>query len=114
MGSGAIAFIDEQQAGPLDNVTVERHDILLNITGAAVARCCMVRGALLPARVNQHVAIIRADMTKAVPFFLLSTIHSEPHKKEILALAQEGGRREALTKTTIQKFQILLPDSEIK
>lgn len=108
-----LAFIDEQQAGQLDNVTVERHDILLNITGASVARCCMVRTDLLPARVNQHVAIIRADTTKADPFFLLSTINSERHKKQILALAQGGATREALTKTTIQKFQILLPDSEI-
>ena len=106
-----LAFIDEQQAGQLDNVTVERHDILLNITGASVARCCMVRADLLPARVNQHVAIIRADRTKADPFFLLSTINSERHKKQILALAQGGATREALTKTTIQKYGILLPDS---
>ena len=106
-----LAFIDEQQAGQLDNVTVERHDILLNITGASVARCCMVRADLLPARVNQHVAIVRANKIKVDPFFLLSTINSDRHKKQILALAQGGATREALTKMTIQKYEILLPDA---
>ncbi len=107
-----LAFIDDQQARQLDNVCVERHDILLNITGASVTRCCMVRSDLLPARVNQHVAIIRADKTKVDPFFLISTINSERHKKQLLALAQGGATREALTKTTIQKYAILLPDSD--
>ena len=34
-----LAFIDEVQAEDLDNVTVATRDILLNITGASVARC---------------------------------------------------------------------------
>ena len=105
-----LAFIDDKQAAQLDNVAVERHDILLNITGASVARCCMVRSDLLPARVNQHVAIVRADKKKADPFYVLSAINSERHKKQLLSLAQGGATREALTKTTIQNFEILLPD----
>ncbi len=104
-----LAFIDDQQAAQLVNVTVERHDILLNITGASVARCCMVRADLLPARVNQHVAIIRTDTNAADPFFVLSAINSERYKKQLLALSQGGATREALTKATIQGFQILLP-----
>ena len=105
-----LAFIDDKQAAHLDNVAVERLDILLNITGASVARCCMVRSDLLPARVNQHVAIVRTDPKKADPFFVLSAINSERHKKQLLSLAQGGATREALTKTTIQNFAILMPD----
>lgn len=107
-----LAFIDDQQAAQLDNVAVERNDILLNITGASVARCCMVRSDLLPARVNQHVAIIRTDRTKSDPFYVLSAINSERHKKQLLSLAQGGATREALTKTTIQNFEILVPDKK--
>lgn len=44
-----LAHIDDEQAGQLSNVTVEPEDILLNITGASVARCCMVPQDVLPA-----------------------------------------------------------------
>ena len=57
-----LAFIDEAQAKKLDNVTVEENDILLNITGASVARCCIAPKDYLPARVNQHVSIIRIKL----------------------------------------------------
>lgn len=55
-----LAFIDDTQASKLANVVVEPNDVLLNITGASVGRCCMVQDRHLPARVNQHVMIIRA------------------------------------------------------
>ncbi len=54
-----LVYITEDQADLLSNVTVEPEDILLNITGDSVARCCQVDPAVLPARVNQHVAFIR-------------------------------------------------------
>ena len=56
-----LAFIDDEQAKLLENVTVEPNDILFNITGASVARCNIVNIKYLPARVNQHVAIIRPN-----------------------------------------------------
>ena len=37
-----LAFIDETQAAKLNNVVLEKNDVLLNITGASVARCCML------------------------------------------------------------------------
>ena len=40
-GSG-LAFINEDQAKKLSNVVVEPNDILLNITGASVGRCCIL------------------------------------------------------------------------
>lgn len=108
-----LAFIDDEQAAQLDNVTIVKRDILLNITGASVARCCMVPSYLLPARVNQHVAIIRIDPERADPFFVVNTINSERHKRQILALAQGGATREALTKGTISNYEIVLPSRDI-
>lgn len=104
-----LALIDEQQASELDNVTVEENDILLNITGASVARCALVPSYLLPARVNQHVAIVRADPSKASPFYVLDAINSDQRKQQLFALAQGGATREALTKDTISNFEIVLP-----
>ena len=56
-----LAFIDDAQAESLDNVEVQPGDVLLNITGDSVARACKVPTELTPARVNQHVAIVRAS-----------------------------------------------------
>ena len=106
---GSLAFINDQQASELDNVTVEENDILLNITGASVARCALVPSYLIPARVNQHVAIVRADPAKVSPFYILDAINSDQRKNQLLALAQGGATREALTKDTISNFEIVLP-----
>ena len=38
---GKLAFIDEEQAEKLNNVQIEEGDILFNITGTSVARCCI-------------------------------------------------------------------------
>jgi type I restriction enzyme S subunit len=104
-----LAFIDEDQAAGLDNVRIQLNDVLLNITGASVARCAMVPSYLLPARVNQHVAIIRADEAKVSPHYLLDAINSDFHKQQLLSYAQGGATREALTKETISGFEIVVP-----
>lgn len=104
-----LAYIDDEQARQLDNVVVEPNDILLNITGASVARCAMVPEVLLPARVNQHVAIIRADTRRTNPFFLLDTLNNDYNKQRLLGIAQGGATREALTKSAISEFALVQP-----
>jgi type I restriction enzyme S subunit len=104
-----LAHIDEGQAEQLAGVTVETDDILLNITGASVARCCMVPQEVLPARVNQHVAIVRVKKEIADPAFVFYCLNSPRYKSQLLALAQGGATREALTKETIENFQVSLP-----
>jgi type I restriction enzyme, S subunit len=104
-----LAFINEEQAAALANVTVQSRDILLNITGASVCRCCMAPERYVPARVNQHVMIIRTDPTKADPFFVHAAINSDERKRQLLSYAQKGSTREALTKETVSNFEITLP-----
>jgi type I restriction enzyme S subunit len=108
-----LAFIGEDQAAALANVTVESRDILLNITGASVARCCMAPERYLPARVNQHVMIIRVDAAEASPFFVHAAINSDERKRQLLSYAQKGSTREALTKEMMAAFEITLPSSTI-
>ena len=107
--SKGLAFIDERQAAQLSNVEVVKNDILLNITGASVARCCMVPLSVLPARVNQHVAIIRIDQKKACPVYVLYCINSPHYKSTLLSIAQGGATREALTKQKIEQFEVPTP-----
>lgn len=104
-----LAFVSEDHATALAGVTVKSKDILLNITGASVARCCMAPERYLPARVNQHVMIIRVDSEKADPFFVHKAINSDERKRQLLSYAQKGSTREALTKEIIAGFEITLP-----
>ena len=104
-----LAYIDDNQARKLKNVTVLANDILLNITGASVGRCCIVPDDVLPARVNQHVAIIRINESIAVPQYVYYVINSRSYKDALLNLSQTGATREALTKDDLSRFKIPLP-----
>lgn len=104
-----LAYLDDVQAAELDNVTVQKDDILLNITGASVARCCLASPKYLPARVNQHVAIVRIRPDMADARFVLNCINSVHFKTRLVTLAQGGATREALTKSTIEEFEVLQP-----
>jgi len=108
-----LAFINDDQAAKLKNVEVEENDILFNITGVSVARCCMVPKNVLPARVNQHVMIIRPYKDSNVPFYLLLNLCSTDSKNALLGISQSGSTREAITKSEIEEFEIVLPEPEI-
>lgn len=108
-----LAFIDEDQAKRMNNVVVERGDVLLNITGASVARVCRVPNDALPARVNQHVAILRpiADIDS---YFLEQHLLAPSVKSSLLQIAGMGATREAITKKEIQNFVVICPPIEIQ
>jgi type I restriction enzyme S subunit len=108
-----LAFIDEKQANKLKNVEVKVNDILFNITGVSVARCCMVPKNVLPARVNQHVMIIRPESYLNISFLLLLNLCSTDSKNTLLGISQSGSTREAITKSEIEDFEILLPTEEV-
>ena len=105
-----LAYIDEPTAKAMKAVTVYKDDVLLNITGDSVARCCMVPGNVLPARVNQHVAIVRTDSNKLNPIFLSYYLTSPKMQVFMLSMAESGGTRNALTKGMIEKFVIPKPN----
>lgn len=104
-----LAFIGENHAAELENVEVLKGDILLNITGDSVARVCQVDPGVLPARVNQHVAIIRPDPDKLDPRFLRYFLVSSEMQTKLLSWAGSGGTRNALTKGMIESFNVLAP-----
>lgn len=108
--SDGLAFISDQQAGDLKNVVLQPGDLLLNITGDGVtfARACAVPADVLPACVNQHVAIIRIDSRQAHPGFVLSYL-THPAVKSYIESFNAGGSRRAITKGHIESFEIPLP-----
>ena len=107
-----LARIDDEQADDLSNVVVEPHDVLLNITGASVARCCRAPADFLPARVNQHVSIIRPVQHKLNSDFLHYLLISKIYKDRLLHTGEEGGStRQAITKAQLQEFLVEFPES---
>ena len=105
--TNGLAFIDDAQAYELRSVSVEPDDVLLNITGDSVARCCVVPDNILPARVNQHVAIVRANKDKAESHFIYYMLQSI--KEELLMQSEIGATRNALTKGMIEGIKLSLP-----
>ena len=103
-----LVFIDEAQAKKLNNVIVQENDILFNITGASVCRCCIVDTKYLPARVNQHVSIIRVN-DKVLPKYLQKILISKKIKTELFSMAESSSTREAITKSQLENFKIPLP-----
>ena len=79
----------------MKNVEVMPDDILLNITGDSVARCCIVPNGILPARVNQHVSIIRPNSDLVDPRYLLYWINNSITKELLLSLASTGATRKS-------------------
>lgn len=107
-----LVYLDETTSREMDNVALERDDVLLNITGDSVARCCTVPEEVLPARVNQHVSIIRPDGRRLNPIFLRYYLTSPKMQALMISLAQSGGTRNALTKGMIENF--LVPEPRLE
>ena len=104
-----LVYIDDAQSAELRNVEVKLNDVLLNITGDSVARCCQVAADVLPARVNQHVVIIRPQPASLDARFLRYVLVSHEYQSRLLALASAGATRPALTKLMIEDLDIPSP-----
>ncbi len=110
-----LAHITDEAAEQLKGVEILENDVLFNITGASIARSCVVPTDVLPARVNQHVSILRSKQ-EVLPRFLSFIMNSPKHQKELLNIGETGSTRQALTKTDLENHVICYPqlDDQIK
>ena len=105
-----LAFLDDEQAAKLNGASVQTGDVLINITGASVARCCAVPKAVVPARVNQHVSIVRPKTGQLLSEFLVYFLISGEAKRDLLEIGESGGTtRQAITKSQLKEFEVPLP-----
>ena len=110
-----LAHITDEQAKQLENVTVEENDVFINITGASVARSCIVPKHILPARVNQHVAIIRCITSMLNPVFANQMFLNTSFKGQLLDIGESGGAtRQAITKQQLETLMVILPPLELQ
>lgn len=106
-----LARITDEAAEALDTVALEPEDILFNITGASILRTCVVDPAVLPARVNQHVARIRTKSDVSPRFVHLHLVRQE--MKDHLIGFNAGATREAITKAHLQSIRLVVPPTTI-
>lgn len=101
-----LVYINNEQAKKLSNVEINKDDILINITGDSVARVTMVDSTVLPARINQHVMILRPEESMVNKYYLLAYLSSNIAQESLKHLASDGATRAALTKRDLETFKI--------
>ena len=106
-----LARLTDKSATELRNVEVVHNDVLLNITGDSILRTCVVDPAVLPARVNQHVAIIRAN--KGIPPHYLHLYLVQSSMKSSLMGLSAGATRHAITKGHLESIDMVRPSSGV-
>ncbi len=106
-----LVHISDPAAEQLRSVEVFPEDVLLNITGASILRTCVVVPDVLPARVNQHVAILRGKDDIPSRFIHLHLLQKKT--KEYLLGLNTGGSREAVTKGHIESTPIIHPTQQV-
>jgi len=104
-----VAYISEEIHNRMSNSKVKSGDVLLNITGASIGRCCFVEDDLGEANVNQHVCIIRPNSIETK--FLYNILRSDIGQKQI-ALEQTGSGREGLNFEALKNFLIFYTNIE--
>lgn len=107
-----IAFIDSKTHEAMRRSEVFAHDVLLNITGASIGRCCPLPEGLGPTNVNQHVCAIRLPNPCREDAFYLSSVlasHIGQHQIDVL---NAGGNREGLNYEQLRGFILPWPQKD--
>ncbi len=109
-----VAYIPEQIHLSMLRSEVFENDVLLNITGASIGRCCRMPSVNGYANVNQHVCTIRLlDSTEATAGFLAAVLESHIGQHQILQL-NAGGNREGLNYQQVRSFVLPWPGDDLE
>ena len=109
-----VAYIPERIHLSMLRSEAFKNDVLLNITGASIGRCCRMPNIDGCANVNQHVCTIRLlDSTEATAGILAAVLESHIGQHQIAQL-NAGGNREGLNYQQVRSLVLPWPgdDSE--
>ena len=105
-----IAYISDEIHKKMNGTKVLAEDLLLNITGGSIGRCCVVPKNFDTGNINQHVAIIRS-LKSENGYYLHKVICSSYFQKVIIDV-QTGAGREGLPKNKMDEILIPFPPLE--
>lgn len=103
-----VVFIDHEVDTDMANTRVCPEDVLLNITGASLGRCCLVPQGIGAANVNQHVCIVRPRQEFVVPEYLGAVFASNALQSQIFA-TENGTSREGLNFEQVGNLWVPVP-----
>ncbi len=102
-----VAYIQESIHQGKPNSQVVANDLLLNITGASIARCALVPRDFDTANINQHVLIIRLIDLEVKNFVHLMITSATTF--DLIMKQQVGGTKEGLSAAKATELLIPLP-----
>jgi len=102
-----VAYIDPATHARMDSTAVLAGDLLLNITGGSIGRCCLVPPTITDANVSQHVAIIRTDIDGLNSY--LHLLIRSPYFQSFVIGEQTGAGRGGLPKNRMDRIPVAVP-----
>ena len=102
-----VVFIDEETHTRMASTGVKPFDLLLNITGGSIGRCCLISEDFGAANISQHVAVIRPALTSMAPF--LHCVVRSPFFQGFIEREQTGAGRGGLPKNRMDLIPVPLP-----
>jgi type I restriction enzyme S subunit len=102
-----VAYIDRDTHDRMSGTKVLGGDLLLNITGGSIGRCCRVPDDFEEANVSQHVAIIRPAVSGCTDF--LHRVILSPYFQAFIFNQQTGAGRGGLPKNRMDRIAVALP-----
>ena len=110
-----VAYIDDKIHRSMCRSEIFPYDVLLNITGASIGRCCVFPEGLGKANVNQHVCAIRFASPDYYDANYLSYVLSSWIGQSQIDKFNAGGNHQGLNYQQLRSFQIPWPEKkEIK
>jgi len=102
-----VAYIDQQTHSRMSGTKVLPGDLLLNITGGSIGRCCRIPDDFKEGNVSQHVAIIRTAVSGTEDF--LHRLILSPYFQAFIIDEQTGAGRGGLPKNRMDQIAVALP-----
>jgi type I restriction enzyme S subunit len=102
-----VAYIDAATHARMAGTAVQAGDLLLNITGGSIGRCCRVPDDPIEANVSQHVAIIRLALPEMRDYF--HKVVLSPFFQSFVMKEQTGAGRGGLPKKRMDLIPVPLP-----
>jgi type I restriction enzyme S subunit len=107
-----VSYIPQKIHDSMKRSAVFKNDVLLNITGASIGRCCPMPAINCSANVNQHVCAIRLnEATQFDAGFLTSIMESSIGQNQIHQF-NAGGNREGLNYQQVRSFVVPWPKTD--
>ena len=102
-----VACIGSDVHARMAGTAVRARDLLLNITGGSMGRCCRVPDDFAEANISQHVAIIRPAVSEMAAY--LHKLVLSPHFQAFIFRKQTGAGRGGLPKNRMDRIPVAVP-----